>query len=92
MHTRWSTTPTVSSPLYRTYQITQSVLLMRYLICVVKWGANGRCGAPPQMPKQSPWSSAIEKGIDSLAVWLIPTLGQADDLTCFFTSEILQKS
>ena len=28
---------------------------------------NIRCGALPQMLKQSPWSSAIEKGIDTLA-------------------------
>ena len=28
--------------------------------------------------KQSPWSSASEKGIDSLADWLIPTLGRPD--------------
>ena len=29
--------------------------------------------------KQSPWSSASEKGIDSLADWLIPTLSRPDD-------------
>ena len=33
------------------------------------------------MLKQSPWSSTIEKGIDSLADWLIPTLGRPDDFT-----------
>ena len=32
------------------------------------------------MLKQSPWSSAIEKGIDSLAGWLILTLGRPVDL------------
>ena len=31
--------------------------------------------------KQSPWSSASEKGIDSLADWLIPILGRPDDFT-----------
>ena len=30
---------------------------------------------------QSPWCSAIEKGIDSLADWLILTLGRPDDFT-----------
>ena len=40
-------------------------------ICAVKWGADGRCDTPPQMQKQPPWSSASEKGIDSLAVQLI---------------------
>ena len=34
--------------------------------------------------KQSPWSSAIEKGIDSLADWLIPTLGRPVDFTLLF--------
>ena len=33
---------------------------------------------------QSPWSSASENGRDSLAVWLIPTLGHTDDFTLFF--------
>ena len=33
------------------------------------------------MQKQSPWSGAKEKGIDSLADWLIPTLGRPDDFT-----------
>ena len=42
---------------------------------------DDRCGAPPQTPKQSPWSSASEKEIDSLTVWLIPTLGHPDDFT-----------
>ena len=43
-----------------------------------------RCGVPPQTQKQSPWSSAIEKGIDSLADWLIPTLGHPDEFTFSF--------
>ena len=34
--------------------------------------------------KQSPWSSAIETGIDSLADWLIPTLGRPDDFTLLY--------
>ena len=38
-------------------------------------------GTPTQMRKQSPWSSISEKGIDSLAAWLIPTLGRPDDFT-----------
>ena len=36
------------------------------------------------MLKQSPWSSAIEKGIDSLADWLIPTLGRPVDFTYIY--------
>ena len=35
------------------------------------------------MLKQSPWSIAIENGIDSLADWLIPTLGHAEDFSYF---------
>ena len=33
--------------------------------------------------KYSPWSSASEKEIDSLAAWLILTLGRPDDFTYF---------
>ena len=33
--------------------------------------------------KQSPWSSTSEKGIDSLAVWLIPTLGHPNNIVFF---------
>ena len=42
--------------------------------------------------KTSPWSSASEKGIDSLADWLIPTLGHPDDFTftLYNTSNIYQ--
>ena len=29
--------------------------------------------------KHYPWSSASERGIDSLAAWLIPTLGHPED-------------
>ena len=39
--------------------------------------------------KQSPWSSASEKGIDSLAVWLILTLGHPDHFTYFIYSSTL---
>ena len=35
--------------------------------------------------KQSPWSSAIEKGTHSLADWLMPTLGRPDDFTLLTT-------
>jgi len=33
---------------------------------------------------QSPWSSANEKGIDSLVAWLIPTIGFLDLLTYLY--------
>ena len=42
-----------------------------------------RIGASPQTQKQSPWSSASEKWIDSLADWLIPTLGRPEDFTYY---------
>ena len=41
--------------------------------------------------KQSPWSSAIEKRIDSLADWLIQTLGRPDDFTYFLFIVLLGK-
>ena len=34
--------------------------------------------------KKSPWSSGSEMGIDSLADWLIPTLGHPDVFTYFY--------
>jgi len=36
---------------------------------------------------QSPWSSTNEKGMDSLAAWLIPIIGLPDLLT-YWTNEI----
>ena len=48
------------------------------------WEVDSRGGAPyQQKERHSPWSSASEKRIDSLADWLIPTLGRPDDFTYF---------
>ena len=43
----------------------------------------------PQAKKKSPWSSASKKGIDSLADWLIPTLGRPDDFTFFYLHRLV---
>ena len=31
-------------------------------MCAVKWGADGRCGAPPQMQNNLPGLALVERG------------------------------